>query len=312
MKKVLITPRSFGKVSAIAENILTTAGFELVKNPKGSILDEDEMKQYVRDVSAIIVGVDPITASVIDSAPYLKVISKYGTGLDNIDVGYAKSKGIKIFTTSDAPVEAVADFTFALLLSVARKIVEIDRSSRSLDWSKNIGLGIYRKTIGILGTGRVGKAVAKRAKGFDMKILASDVATDTILEQELGVQYVTATELFSQSDFICVHLPYNSSTKGMISKTEISMMKETVIIVNTARGGIINENDLYDALKVKRIWGAGIDVFENEPPHGSPLLKLDNIILGTHCASSTYDAINNMSLFSAKNVIDAFSDMSAV
>lgn len=306
MKKVLITPRSFGSFSEEPFEILTKNNFEYVLNPYGRILTEEEMINHIKDADALIVGVDPVSREVLNSAPRLRIISKYGVGLDNIDLDEAKARGITVTTTSGANTEAVADYAFGLMLAVARKIVVIDRACRQLDWSKSTTLGLYGKTLGILGTGAIGKAVAKRASGFNMKILAYDIYKDEIYAGNNRIDYVELDELYQQSDFISLHLPLNDTTWGMINETAIDKMKKNAIIINTARGGLIDETALYKAIKQNRIWGAGLDVFEKEPPAGNPLLELDNVVIGSHCAASSTDAIDKMSLFSVHNIINAF------
>jgi D-3-phosphoglycerate dehydrogenase len=306
MKKVLVTPRSFGKVSEEAFDILKAAGFEVTLNPCGRILTEAEMIENIAGADALIAGVDPVTKQVIDAAPNLKVISKYGVGLDNIDVEYAKKKGIAVTITRGANTEAVADYAFTLMLCAARSIIPIDRGCRSLDWSKVTTLGVYGKTIGIMGTGAIGKAVARRAVGFGMKLLAYDLYPDLEFAKAHGMMYTDVETIYRGADFITLHLPATDDTKGMIGRDQLALMKKTAVIVNTARGGIINEAALYEALKEKKIWGAGLDVFETEPPKGNPLLDLDNIVIGSHCAASNFDAVDNMSLYAAKNVVAAF------
>lgn len=303
MKKVLVTPRSFGKNSTEAFDILKDAGLEVTANPFGRILTEDEMIQNIADKDALIIGVDPVTKAVIDAAPKLKVISKYGVGLDNIDTNYAKEKGILVTITAGANTEAVADYAFALMLAAARSIVPIDKGCRKLDWSKVTTLGMYGKTLGVLGSGAIGKAVIRRAAGFNMRLLAYDIYPNQAFADQYGVTYTNPDTIYREADFISIHLPFSQETYGMIGKDQFAVMKKTAVIVNTARGGIIKEPDLCEALKDNRIWGAGLDVFEKEPPEGNPLLALDNLVIGSHCASSNFDAVNNMSLYAAKNVV---------
>lgn len=303
MKKILITPRSFNKVSTEAEDYLKREGFLVEKNLTGHVLSEEEMISQIKDSVGLIVGIDPVTRNVLEASPKLRVISKYGTGVDNIDLEYANKKGIEVLTTSTAPVQAVADFTFALLLCIARDILTIDKSCRNLEWHKRVTLGVFGKTIGILGLGNIGKAVAKRAFGFDMKILAYDRSPDKFFCEKYGVKIVSFDEIFSESDFVSIHLPFKPELKWMVSKPQLKLMKSTAVIINTSRGGFINESDLSEVLLSKGIWGAGLDVFEDEPPYNSPLLELPNVVLGTHCSSSTFDTIRNMSLLSAKNLV---------
>ncbi|ADK14230.1 MULTISPECIES: phosphoglycerate dehydrogenase [Clostridium] len=304
MGKILITPRSFGKHSKKPFELLKQRGFELVVNPYGRILTQDEMIKEVADVDGIIIGVDPLNAEVLKHAKKLKVISKYGVGTDNIDLNYAKNNNITITITKGANSDAVADYAFALMISVARKIVTIDRGCRKLDWSKVTSIGMYGKTLGLIGLGNIGKGVAKRAKGFDMKVLAYDVYKDMNFASRNNVQYVTIEKILKEADFISIHLPLTKETKYIIGEKELNMMKENAVIVNTARGGLIDENALYDALKNNRIWGAGIDVFEQEPPKNKELLDLNNIVVGSHCAASTFEAVDNMGIMAANNIIE--------
>jgi len=304
LTKVLITPRSFGKGSHAAYDLLDEAGLTIVPNPFGRILTEDEMLQAVKEVDALIVGVDPVTARVLDEACRLRVISKYGVGLDNIDLDYAEAKGIPVTITQGANTEAVADYTFALMLAAARKVIPIDSGCRRLDWGKTMSLGVYGKTLGILGTGAVGKAVIKRARGFGMRILGYDLLPDYDFANLMEVKYADADQIFREADFISIHLPATEETRGLIGREQFRMMKGTAVVINTARGGIIDEIALFEALSDNRIWGAGLDVFNQEPPEGSPLLSLDNLVIGSHCAASTFDAVDNMSLLAARNVAE--------
>ncbi|MCM2983422.1 phosphoglycerate dehydrogenase [Niallia circulans] len=306
MPKVLITPRSFGKYSKEASRILTAHGFEVVTNPYGRILTEEEMKKEIVNVDAVIVGVDPLNADVLAEAKRLKVISKYGVGTDNIDVDYCKANNIPVTITRNANADSVADFTFALMLAIARRIVEIDQSCRAMDWGKKTSIGIYGKTLGVIGTGAIGKGVIKRAHGFDMDILAYDVCPDNEFAKEYKVTYVELEHLVKESDFITLHLPATPETTNLFSEKEFSMMKETAVLVNTARGELIDEDALYNVLRDKKIWGAGIDVFKKEPPEKKELLELDNMIIGSHAAASSVDAVNKMSFMAVENILANF------
>ncbi|HHY41377.1 MAG TPA: phosphoglycerate dehydrogenase [Thermoanaerobacterales bacterium] len=302
--KILITPRSFGKSSSKPLDLLKEKGYEVVQNPYGRIMTRQEMMKHIVDVDGIIVGVDPLDREVLACGKRLKAISKYGVGTDNIDVDYAKEKNIPVMRTVGANAEAVADFTFALMLAVARRIVEIDAGCRKLNWNKITSIEVHGKTLGLIGLGAIGKKVARRAAGFDMKVLAFDTFKDEVYAKENGITYVTLEELLKESDFISLHLPLTDETRNLISYEQFKMMKPMAVIVNTARGGIIDENALLWALKEKRIWGAGIDVFEEEPPKNSELLKMDNIVIGSHCAASTYEAIEKMGMMAAENLIE--------
>jgi len=302
--KVLVTPRSFGKHSAAPVEMLRASGFEVVLNPQGRILEKDEMRRHIRDADAVIVGVDPLDRDVLEQADKLKIIAKYGVGTDNIDIDYAASRGIAVKTTLGANTEAVADYTFALMMAVARKVLPIDRACRQSDWQKLTTVDVYGKTLGLIGLGNIGKAVVQRAAGFEMKVLAYDAKPDEAFASERGVTYVASLDaLLEQADFVTLHVPLLPSTRHMIGEEQLARMKETAVLVNTARGGLIDEKALYEALRGNRIWGAGIDVFEQEPPDNEELLKLDNIVIGSHCAASTVQAVDRMGIMASEHVI---------
>jgi D-3-phosphoglycerate dehydrogenase len=305
MAKVLITPRSFGKYSDEATRMIKDANIEIVLNPTGKILLEDEMISLLKDVDGVIIGIDPLNAKIMRSADKLVAIAKYGVGTDNIDLDYTKAAGIDVTITKNANSNAVADFAFTLMLSVARRVVETDIACRKKDWSKKISLDVYGKKIGILGLGSIGKGVALRAKGFNMDVYAYDVYQDEAFAQEHGITFTDIATILSTCDFITVHLPLIPETTNLINKTSLATMKKTAIIVNTARGGIINEDDLYTALKNKSIYGAGIDVFAQEPASDSKLLELSNVIVGSHSSASTEGAVDAMSRMAAENIIQS-------
>lgn len=302
--KVLVTPRSFGKHSAAPVEMLKERGLELVLNPYGRMLSKAEMQELIREADAVIVGVDPMDREVLEQAGKLKLIAKYGVGTDNIDLAYAAERGIPVHTAIGANTDAVADFTFALMLAAARKMVPIDRACRQSDWTKPTTVDVFGRTLGLVGLGSIGKAVARRASGFQMNILAFDEQRDDVFAAEHGVTYVSSLdELLTAVDFVSLHVPLLPSTRHMIGRRELSLMKRTAVLVNTARGGLIEEEALYEALKEGRIWGAGIDVFEQEPPENKAILTLDNIVIGSHCAASTVQAVDNMGLMSSRHVI---------
>jgi Lactate dehydrogenase and related dehydrogenases len=301
--KVLITPRSFGQYDDMPRKNLLDAGIEIVENPKGGILTKEEMIELCSDVDAVILGVDPMDKDVMDAAPKLKIISKYGVGIDNIDMDYAKEKDIEVTITRGANSEAVADFAFTLLLAVARRLVEINAGCHENDWSKKVSLDIYGKKIGVLGLGAIGRGVIQRAKGFNMEVYGYDVVCDSQYIEENGVHFTDLKTICETCDFISVHLPLLDTTHHIIDKDMIALMKKNVILVNTARGGTIDETALYDALKAKQVYGAGLDVFETEPAYTSPLLELDNVIAGSHCSASSEGAVIAMSTQAVENVL---------
>jgi glyoxylate reductase len=255
---------------------------------------------------------DRMDAQVMDAAgPSLKAISSYSTGFEHIDVKEATARGIYVTYTADILAEATADLTFALILTCARRIVGADRYVREnrwkVGWSPDLMLGynVHGGTIGIIGLGRIGAAVARRAKGFGMKILYHSRSRNQQLESELGARYVELDELLAQSDFVSIHASLNSASRHMIDRSKLRLMKKTAFLVNTARGQVVNEADLARALKGNQIAGAALDVFENEPlPRSSPLLKMKNAVLLPHIGSATYQTRSKMAEVAARNLLD--------
>jgi len=304
MAKILITPRSFAKYSNEPIEKLKKAGIEIIPNPTGGILSKEEMLEHIKGVDGIIVGVDPLDKDVL-SAGNLVAVSKYGVGTDNIDLNYCKENGIEVSITKNANSEAVADYTFALMLAVARRVVEIDRACRNDDWKKRVTADVYGKKLGVVGLGAIGRGVVARAKGFSMEVYGFDVFRDEDYLKNNGITFATIDEMLKECDFISLHMPLTEDTKHIINKENLKTAKKNLILINTARGGIVSEDGLYDALKNDVILGAGVDVFECEPSHDSKLLKLDNVVVGSHCAASTEGAVDAMSTMAAENIIAA-------
>jgi len=304
MPKILITPRSFAKHCKEPYERLRGAGLEIIDNPIGDILTKEQMMTHLEDVDAVILGVDPMCDEVIASTNHLSVISKYGVGTDNIDKDAAKARDIDVTITKNANCVAVADYAFALILSVARRVTEIHNGCVNGDWSKKVAVDVYGKKIGVLGLGAIGQGVVERATGFAMEIYGYDVAYDEKMIETYNVKKSSIEEIMKECDFVSIHMPLLPSTEHVIDEKMLAMSKENLIIINTARGGIIDEEALYHALKNKQIYGAGLDVFEQEPAHESKLLELDNVVIGSHCAASTVDAVNAMSHVAVDNVLD--------
>ena len=301
--KILTTPRSYGKNMPELFEQLEAAGYEVVKNPTGGILEKETMKQLIADCDGIIVGVDPLDAEVLACAPKLRAIAKYGVGVDNIDLDYCKEHNIKVSRTVGANSEAVADYAMTLIMAVARKAVMIDRKCRKLDWSKISTRDVSNATLGLFGLGAIGKHVAKRAQGFGMKVLAYDPFWPEEYAKANDITRADAETIFKNADFISLHLPLMESTKNFVGEKEIAMMKKDAVIINTARGGLIDEAALLKALQENRIYGAGIDAFAQEPPADPAWFELDNVVIGSHCAASTTGATQNMGRMATENVL---------
>lgn len=231
---------------------------------------------------------DQIDREVIDAAKNLKIISNLAVGYNNIDLDAARERGIAVTNTPDVLTETTADLTFALLLATARRLVEAEKTVRSGDWKSWTPMGmtgqdVFGATLGIIGMGRIGEGVCRRASGFDMKVMYHNRSRRSLED----VEYAELDELLAKSDFVVILTPLTEETKGMIGKRELGLMKETACLINVARGGIVDEDALYEALKSKSIWGAGFDVFETEPlPLDSKLLELDNLTVLPHIGSA--------------------------
>jgi glyoxylate reductase len=252
---------------------------------------------------------DTVDAELMDAAPHLRVVSNYAIGYDNIDVEAATERGIVVCNTPGILTDTTADFAFTLMACVARRVVEAEkyvRAGRWQTWGPMLCLGydLHGATLGLVGLGRIGGAVAKRASGFEMRLLYHDVSRQPSLEQELGLVFVDLETLLRQSDFISLHTPLTSDTYHMIGAEQFGMMKETAILVNTSRGQVVDQGALYDALVAGRIAGAGLDVTDPEPidPH-DPLLELDNCLVVPHVASASVATRTLMATMAAENLV---------
>ncbi|RLE73245.1 MAG: D-glycerate dehydrogenase [Thermoprotei archaeon] len=271
----------------------------------------EELIEKVKDKDGLLcLLTDKIDAEVMDAAPNLKVVSTYSVGFDHIDVEAATKRGIYVTHTPGVLTDAVAEFTVGLLLAITRRIVEADAVVKNGKWDKPwnpfflTGPELKGKTLGIIGLGRIGRAVAKKVKGFEMKVIYYDVYRNEKVEKELGVEYVDLETLLKTSDFVSLHVPLLKETYHMIGEKELKLMKTTAYLINTARGAVVDTDALVKALKEGWIAGAALDVFEQEPlPPDHPLTKLDNVILAPHIASATIEARQRMAELAANNLV---------
>lgn len=304
--KVFVTALSFSRYAPEPKKLLEEQGLELVWNDKDRPLTEEEMIEAVlrrRPLLALLVGVDPVTERVMEAAPELKVIAKHGVGVDNIDIAAARRRGIVVTNAPGSNTQAVADLVWGLLLAVARGIPQADRITRQSRWDRVVGCEVWEKTIGIIGTGRIGLAVAHRARGFHMRILAYDPWPNTEAATQLGIIYTSLDDLLRESDFVSLHAPLTSGTYHLINEERLRLMKKEAILINTARGELVDEEALYLALKNGWIKAAALDVFTEEPPTNSPLLELDNVVVTPHIGAYTREANLRMGLAAAKSII---------
>lgn len=268
-------------------------------------MSREELIERVRDVDVLVVrSATKVTRDVIEAGKKLKIIARAGVGLDNIDVGAAQERGIAVVNAPEATSVAVAELTLGLMLAFVRHIPAADVSMKSGRWEKRAFMGreLRGKTLGIIGTGRIGKEVARRARAFGMNLLLYDVVRDEEFAKEVGGKYVELEELLRSSDFVSIHVPLTESTRCLIGQREISMMKPGAILVNTSRGAIVDERALAEALKAGRIGGACLDVFEQEPPVGSPILECPNTVLTPHIGASTEEAQREAAIIIAEKI----------
>lgn len=309
--KVLISSRSFGNVDSDAIEILKNEGLEPVLNPYGRKLTENELIELLDDVIGIIAGTEKITSKVMEHARSLRVISRYGMGLDNVDLEAAKHFGIVVKNTPEAPSQAVAELALGLILNLSRRISEMDQDIKSDQWKPMKGYLVSEKTIGIIGLGRIGKKLTKLIEPFDVNILAYEPNPDSQFIKQHNIKSVSFKELISESDIISLHIPLTDETRNIIGKKELPFMKKNVLIINTARGGLINEGALVNALVQKTIGGVAIDAFEKEPYKGK-LKEFNNVILTPHIGSYTKETRKKMELETVKNLINALKEVNII
>lgn len=304
--RVLITSNSFGKYDDTQRTILEQNGWEIVENRYNRIMSEEEMIQEVVGVDAIILGSDPVTSTVIDAADKLKIISRYGVGIDNIDVAYAKERGIEVTVTKNCNSDAVADYTLGLMLSTLRHISTVDKDLKEGVWKKQTGLDLCDKTVGVFGLGSIGKGVVKRLSGFGCKILGYDVYIDEAFVEDNNVTVCSPEQIFKEADIITLHIPGNSDGTYFISTKEIESMKSNVTIVNTARASLVDEDAIIHALKTRRIYGYGTDVFSSEPNIPANFIGIEHAVLSPHTAAVSVEAVNKMTRKAVENILEYF------
>jgi D-3-phosphoglycerate dehydrogenase len=282
------------------------AGAQHVKYDIKPGLPPEELKRIIPEYDAIIVRSETkLKADIIEAAGGLKVIGRAGIGLDNVDLPAATKKGIVVMNTPQENAIAAAEHTIAMMLSISRKIPQATGSMKAGKWEKKkfMGVELYNKTLGIVGIGVIGSIVADRARALKMKVIAYDPYISKEAAEKKGVDLVSFDELVSRSDFISVHTPLTEETRNLIDKRAFRKMKDRVILINCARGGIINEKDLYDAIKEGKVAGAALDVFEKEPAIGNPLFELEEVICTPHLGASTGEAQENVSIAIAQQIV---------
>ncbi len=306
MPKVLITPKSFAQSGQEALQLLRDEGFTLVLNETGRTFSEEQMAAQCAEVDAVIVGIDPMTGNVLRSARNLRAISKYGAGLDNIDLKTAQELGVKVDRAAGTNATSVAELAVGFFFALARQIPVISAKNKTGGWERRRGVELRGKTAGIVGLGNIGKEVARMAYGLGMNVIAYDpyIKDGDSALSDYAVKMTDLPSLFHSSDFISLHLPLTDETRHMVNPETLEMMKPSAYLVNTSRGELIDEDALCEALQNGVIAGAASDVFSSEPPAAdNPLLAKDNFILTSHIGAFTQEANEKMALVSAQNLI---------
>jgi D-3-phosphoglycerate dehydrogenase / 2-oxoglutarate reductase len=284
---------------------LRGAGFELAYNETGRTLREEELIDHLQnEVFATIASSEPYNERVLAAAPDFKVVARMGVGYDQVDVAAATRHGVAVAMAFGTNHEAVADHAFALIAALGCQLLPYHDKVMAGRWGGNIHASHWQSSVGIIGLGRIGRAVARRCKGFEMRVLAYDTVKDEAYARANGIAYVPLERLLAESDFVTVHTPHNAETDKIINRERLALMKRSAYLVNTSRGGTVDEAALIEALREGRIAGAGLDVFEIEPlPAGSPLRELRNVILSPHSAGSNTRSVADMLARCAESII---------
>ena len=309
MIKALITTVPFAANNSIPIELMKNANIEFTINPFDRKLSENDLLSMVSDIDIIIAGTEPITSRVIEKAKKLKLISRVGVGLDSVDLLTARKNNVTVAYTPDAPAPAVAELTIGLMLNLLRSVHISNQKMHNGNWDRIFGRRLAEVTIGIIGVGRIGTRVLNRTKGFGTpRILLNDIMPNRQLDRQFKLDWVTKDTIYKEADIISLHLPLTNLTHNMIKEDHLRMMKKNAIIINTSRGGIINENDLYSVMQSGHLLGSAIDVFEKEP-YAGPLKEINRCILTSHMGSMSEDCRERMEIEAVENAIRYLSNM---
>jgi D-3-phosphoglycerate dehydrogenase len=300
--KLFVSTHPFSSTSTEPMRLLKYNEFDVRLNPFEHKISTQELANVIGDAEVLIAGTEKITEEVFKNAPNLKLISRVGIGLDGIDFDLCKKYDVRVAYTPDAPSMAVAELCVGMILDLARKVTFTDKNIKNGIWQRHMGTLLYGKTVGIFGMGRIGKSLVHLLSPFNVNFLVHDINPDIALGRLHKIKYATKVEVLKYSDVISVNLPLKQDTQNYITKRELELMQSHTILINTARGGIINEADLYNALKNNVIAGAAVDVFEEEPYKGN-LIELDNVLLTCHMGASTIDSRTDMEVQAVEEAI---------
>jgi len=306
LPKVLITTVPFGEKDRLPLELLENADIEYLINPLNKKLTEDQLADIITDFDAIIAGTEPITEKVVERASNLKLISRVGIGLDSVDLLAAQKRDIKVSYTPDAPVPAVAELTLGLMLSLLRSVHVSNSQMHQGQWYRFFGRRLEEVSVGIIGVGRIGTSVLNKLKGFGTsKILVNDTEPNRALDSEFKLEWTSKEKIYKEADIVSIHLPLTHLTKNMIRKEHLITLKPDAVIINTSRGSIINEHDLYVVMHSGHLSGAAIDVFEKEPYDG-PLKEIERCLLTAHMGSMSVDCRTRMEIEATEETVRFF------
>jgi len=306
MSQIFVTTVPFGAYSTVPFDLLDSLAVTHDLNPLGRRLTETELADMIGDAEVLIAGTEPITAEVMDAGRNLRLISRVGIGLDNVDLIAARERGITVSYTPEAPAPAVAEFTIGLMLALLRGTQTANLGLHSGAWARLMGRRISEVTIGVIGTGRIGSRVLGHLRAFGKpRVLVNDIYPRSSLTPELELEWVQKASIYEQADVISLHVPMTEQTRNMIKKGELLAMKEDALLINTARGGIINEADLAEVLHSGHLGGAAIDVFVDEP-YAGPLAGIDRALLTCHMGSMSVDCRSRMEIEATEEVVRFF------
>jgi D-3-phosphoglycerate dehydrogenase / 2-oxoglutarate reductase len=304
MKKILTSPSSFGQISNEPFDILKNHGYDIINNPYGRKLTEEEVIELAKDCIGIVAGVEPLSAKVMKSLPELKCISRVGIGMDNVDMNYANNKGIIVANTPNGPTRGVAELTVGMAFALLRKIPQADASLKNREWKKYTGNLLYNKVIGVVGLGRIGRLVSEMFKVLGNPVVGFDPFPDKSWAEKAGIELAKFDEVLKRADILTLHIPGNADKTPVLGINELNLLKNNAFLLNLSRGGIVDEKALLEILKSKKIAGAAIDVFNEEPYYG-PFCDLNNVVLTPHIGSYAEEGKLLMEIDAVNNLIDA-------
>jgi phosphoglycerate dehydrogenase-like enzyme len=305
MPTVLITSPVFLTRDIKPMAKLEAAGWSVLHEPDGTHADEDRLIELLAGVDATVAGAEPYTCRVLEAATSLKHVARWGVGFDRIDLEAANRCGVLVTTTQGGNDWGVADHAFAMILGLGHALVANHLKIMGGGWGRPVGTDVWRKTLGIVGLGRIGRAVAQRASAFEMRVLAYEPYPDRAFCNQWGIRLLSLDELLQRSDYVTLHIPGGGENRHLIGAAQLSLMKSRAYLVNTARGDLIDEDALYHALVKGTIAGAGLDVRETEPPTDPRFSSLANVILSPHVAGVTHDTVSRMSHLAIDSILSA-------